>query len=271
MMERRVVGACSGFMAVSQTYLADLEKRYGDGATNKPMLVRPFPAEPGELDAFRNNAGLGTPDKAHMVWRYIGRGGADMAKAASAFFQAWKRALDEGKLAPDLVRFEAYGTSYAAEGKGDRTFAPLVAKTELAASVLEDPARLGYSGMLRKLMDSDALIVFGSDDPAYTASKIYPYMLAGKPLLAIFHEKSSVVQLMYEVGGGVCVTFNEHTTQAELSAAIGEAWFAQNQHRNPIHLDHVNFAPYTARSQAREVSTWFGKILAPVAYTKNLE
>ena len=261
-MERHVVRACSGFMAVSQMYLADLEKRYGNRVEGKPMLVRPFPAEPDELDTFRKNAMSDNTDKATMVWRYIGRGGADMAKAASAFFNAWQRALDEKTLAPGAVRFEAEGTSYAATGKGAKTFEPLVAGTELAVSVLENPDRLGYSEMLRKLMESDALVVFGSDDPAYTASKIYPYLLAGKPLLAIFHENSSVVQLMREVGGGVCVAFNERTTQEELAASIGEAWFASRQYQQAIPLDAKAFEPYTARTQAWDVGEWFGKILA---------
>ena len=52
-------------------------------------------------------------------------------------------------------------------------------------------------------------MVFGSEEPAYTASKIYPYLLSGRPVLAVFHEKSPVVSLIRAVGGGVCVTFDE--------------------------------------------------------------
>ncbi len=220
-MQPFVVRHCAGFMAVSQAYLTELELRHGSAVTGKPMLVKPFPAEPAELDALRASAELATTEQAHKVWRYIGRGGPDMAKAASAFFRAWRQAVVDEGVALDMAFFEANGTSYAAAGHGEKTFEPLVAGTELASQVRENPDRLGYSDMLRALLHSDALVVFGSDDPAYTASKIYPYLLAGKPLLAIFHENSSVVQLMREVGGGVCVTFNERTTLEELAAAIG--------------------------------------------------
>jgi len=264
-MERFVVRHCMGFMAVSQDYLTDLERRYGPAASGKPMLVKPFPAEPAELDVLRASAGLAIAENAHRAWRYIGRGGPDMAKAASAFFRAWRQAVDEGKLTLDAAIFEANGTSYAAAGRGEKTFEPLVSDTELASQVWENPDRLGYSDMLRALLRSDALVVFGSDDPAYTASKIYSYLMAGKPLLAIFHENSSVVKLMSEAGGGVCVTFNERTTLEELAASIGEAWFALGRFDQPIALDPVAFEPYTARAQALELHEWFRKIVAQAA------
>ncbi|MEI7782687.1 MAG: HAD-IC family P-type ATPase, partial [Planctomycetota bacterium] len=49
------------------------------------------------------------------------------------------------------MRFEARGTSYAAPGRGDRTFTPLVTGTRLERWVEESPDRLSYSGALRAL------------------------------------------------------------------------------------------------------------------------
>ena len=42
----------------------------------------------------------------------------------------------------------------------------------------------------------DALFMPGSDDPAYTASKIYPYLLTRKPLLAIFNAESPALAVL---------------------------------------------------------------------------
>lgn len=259
-MERYVVPACSGYLAVSQGYLADLKRRYGNDASGKPMLVRPFPAEPAELKALETHVNAEGMASTYMIWRYIGRGGPDMARAARAFFHAWGQAIDGGILSASSVCFQALGTSYAAAGTGEKSLEPLVEGTRLASLVWENPDRLGYSVMLEKLLESDALVVFGSDDPAYTASKIYPYLMAGKPLLAIFHENSSVVRLMHEVGGGICVTFNERTTSDELAAAIGRAWFEQGQFGHAVKLDAVAFEPYTAKSQALELAEWFSQV-----------
>jgi Glycosyl transferase 4-like domain len=262
MMERFVVRRCAGFIAVSSAYLEDLTQRYGHLVAGKPMLARPFPAEPAELDALRAGTERRSNNQVQMVWRYIGRGGPDMVKAASAFFRAWLHAIEARLLPADASRFEAHGTSYAAAGNGQKSFEQLVEGTELAPQVLERPDRLGYSDMLRALLRSDALVVFGSDDPAYTASKIYPYLLAGKPLLAIFHENSSVVRLMREARGGTCVTFNERTSEEELARAIGEVWFTQDRYRQVVALDQEAFEPYTARAQAQGVGQWLCDVSA---------
>ena len=140
-----------------------------------------------------------------------------MREAASAFFGAWSAALDEGIVGEGEIRFQARGTSYARAGQGARTLAPLVAGSRLEPWVEEIPDRLSYSGTLETLVRSDALVVFGSMEPAYTASKIHPYLLSGRPVLALFHEKSPVVALMRAVGGGVLVTFDERTTGSQLS------------------------------------------------------
>jgi len=262
--ERYVVRSCAGFLSVSAAYLADLNDRYGVAVRGKPKLVRPFPAEPAELKKLGPELGstaLAVGMTGGAVWRYIGRGGADMQKAAQAFFAAWDVALRRGQVATEGARFEARGTSYASAGQGIKTFEPLVVGTALAARVAESPDRLGYSDMLRALLASDALVVFGSDDAAYTASKIYPYLLAGKPLLAIFHEESSVVRLMREVGGGACVTFNQYTTSDQLADRIGKSWFESGQFSRPVPLDRQAFMPYTARRQAQDVGQWFQEIL----------
>ncbi|MBC7624917.1 MAG: hypothetical protein H7232_16205 [Aeromicrobium sp.] len=258
--ERAVVRRCSGFLSVSAAYLPMLTQRYGALVAHQPRLVAGFPGEPDELMGMRCVQPVCDAARAVKTWRYVGRGGADMAKAASAFFRAWRMAIDQTLLAAADVRFEAIGTSYAADGRREKSLEPLAVAAGLPGNVKETPARLGYSDMLRVLIASDALVVFGSDDPAYTASKIYPYLLAGKPLVAIFHEKSSVVSLMRAAGGGVCVTFNEQTTPEQLSVKIVQAWFAQRQFDRSVILDGQKFEPYTARSQASEVTNWFRQI-----------
>ena len=63
---------------------------------------------------------------------------------------------------------------------------------------------------MQLLIDSDLLIVPGSDDPQYTASKIYPYILANKPLLCVFNENSSVVDIVKKTRSGEVISFNSN-------------------------------------------------------------
>ena len=88
------------------------------------------------------------------------------------------------------LKIHFVGTSYAAFGKGMKTIEPLALEYGLGDIVVEHTDRIPYSQTLRCLLDADALIVPGSDDPGYTASKIYPYLLARKPMLAVFHYRS---------------------------------------------------------------------------------
>jgi hypothetical protein len=71
----------------------------------------------------------------------------------------------------------------------------------------EHPGRVPYLDAMQILLDSHALLVFGSESPHYTASKIFPYILADKPLLAVFHEESSVVRILRETNAGDVITF----------------------------------------------------------------
>jgi hypothetical protein len=218
--ETFVAPRCRGFLAVSPAYIPQLECRYGPAVSLQPRLVAGFPAEPSELEAMEDSPPAAAARIGPATWRYVGRGGADMSLAAGAFFLAWRSAIDRGDLLPDAVQFEAIGTSYAAAGRGEKTLQPLAEHAGLQASVSETTDRLGYSEMLRSLLGSDALVVFGSNDPAYTASKIYPYLLSGRPLLAIFHAQSTVVQLLHAARGGVLVTFDERTTAKHSSRSL---------------------------------------------------
>jgi hypothetical protein len=256
-VEARVTPVCSGFLAVSEPYLADLARRHGPDVSARPQLVAAFPAEPAEFDGLQRARQPARQGPA--VWRYVGRGGPDMARAAAAFFEAWRSALDAGVVGADDIRLAANGTSYAAAGRGEKSLEPLARARGLSAQVSESPDRLGYREMLQALVDSDALVVFGSDDPRYTASKIYPYLLARRPLLVIVHEASPVARLIGAAQGAVCVTFGPATTAEALALAVRRAWFDAGRHRTPVPLRGDVFESHTAKAQAEEVGKWWNR------------
>ena len=78
----------------------------------------------------------------------------------------------------------------------------------VAELVDEQPSRLPYLSALQVLSDATGLLVIGSEEPHYTASKIFPYILARKPLLTIFHKDSSIAKIMEATRSGKLVTFS---------------------------------------------------------------
>lgn len=76
------------------------------------------------------------------------------------------------------------------------TIAPLARRHGLSEMVVEQTDRLPLSITQATLKAADPLLVIGSNDPAYTASKIYPYLLARRPLLVLMHQRSIVCGLL---------------------------------------------------------------------------
>jgi hypothetical protein len=259
--EPRVLVACSGVTAVSADYPRQLRERYPAIMCDMPTLVAPFPGDDADLRRVAADASvrqsLFSPGEGRKHWVYIGRGGVDMHRALRPFFLALAAQLKTRPQLAEKLRIHFIGTSYAASGRGERTVAPLAADCGVGEIVHESPDRIPYSTTLRCLLDADALIVPGSDDPAYTASKIYPYLLARKPLLAIFHEASSVTNLLQTVGGGIVVPFSNNVSADDTVQAITRSWFDDERFATPTPLDDFAFAPYTAAHQAASLADFF--------------
>ena len=247
-LEARVVPEAAGIMAVSEAYIDSLIRRYGPEIQKKHRLVKQFPAEPDEFKNVRNRVGFSD----RKIWRYIGAAGPYMKKSASAFFEAWSLAgADEPEFLENFY-LEIKGTSYAVNGV--KSLEPLAKGLTIERNVTETPSRLPYAEVLEQLCNSDALIIFGSDDPAYAASKIYPYLLAGKPLLLIVHESSPVIELIKQVGGAVVVGFSEN--DHDLHERIYRSWFLNRAYKNSIPINKANFEAFTAKRQAKDVCEW---------------
>jgi hypothetical protein len=261
LQEPRVLHHCSGYTSVSSAYVDQIQQRYPFAATI-PYRVLPFP---GSAEDFLN---LGDLPLAHLPfdptdglihWVSIGRGGVDLHQALAGLFEALARYAPSGLLTH--LRLHFLGTSYASAGQGVATIAPLAARYGLQQIVQEVTDRLPLSLTLASLKAADALLVIGSNDPGYTASKIAPYLLAGRPLLAVMHQRSSVVELIQSSGGGVVVSFSEQDTDQSLSSRIAAAWLDSGQHAQPLPLDPVSFAPHTAAGQAKILVQFFRRFL----------
>lgn len=198
-LEARSMKMVSGLISVSELYIRDLKTRY-PALVNVPSATITFGAFEPDLEiAFKNEGRfkpLLTPDRVNIV--YVGRGGADMQKAIIPVFEALRRGLNEGPRVFDRLKFWFIGTSYAPKGQGKQTILPLAKAYEVEQMVVEMTDRISYYHALNLLKQADALFIPGSDDPKYSASKIFPYLLMQKPLLAVFNERSNAVTVLRE-------------------------------------------------------------------------
>lgn len=258
--EPRVLRHAAGVTAVSNAYLHALTQRYSF-ASSIPSLVLPFPGCPDDVSAPADGASLPfDPHDGLIHWVSLGRGGDDLATALRGLFSAVARYAPQALR--QRLRLHFIGTSYAPEGRQVCTVRPLAEQYGLGDVVDEQPARLPMGAALAAMRAADALMVVGSDDPGYTASKLYPYLLARRPLLAVLHQLSPACELLQRCGGANLVRFDLSQPADLLEQRIAEAWLHNHGHRQVIPLNEQAFVPHTAKSQAGQLRAFFDQCLA---------
>jgi hypothetical protein len=261
-LEARILPKANGIMAVSEAYIQTLNARYPQ-MRHTPTVVLPFA---GLAEDFEIAAGLQPvigrlSDRVNAV--YVGRGGPDMAFSLALLFGALAKGLKTNPSLFSRLRCSAYGTSYAAGDGGVPTVIPVAKRFGVADRVIEVPKRLPYFQALRALLDADLLVVPGSDDPTYTASKIFTYILTQKPLLAIFARTSSVVGIIEKTGAGRVVAFGKDDSVEALTGrtAVELEQLLRNIPFKPA-TDWAAFEPYTAREMTRKTCAFFDRVVA---------
>lgn len=131
----------------------------------------------------------------------------------TAFNEPWVRRL----------RFNFVGTSAQPSGFGKFKVKALAEKYGIGNFISEIPQRVPYLEALDLLSNSHALILIGSDEPHYTASKIYPSLLSGRPILALFHQASSAYDILQRSGGARVIGFDTLEKLGAMTDVIADA------------------------------------------------
>lgn len=212
-------------VGVADSYMAGLFSNYPwlQGTKATPI---PFGAEPKDFEHVRAHPRMNPvfdPNDGYFHISHVGSGGPEMGNVLRAFFKGIQN-LRKGS--PELfkkVRMHFVGTTYASKAEGLYQILPSAREFGLEDIVEERPQRVPYLEAIQILLDSNALVIVGSEAPHYTASKIFPYILAAKPLLAVLHEKSHAGKLLQELGAGRAVTFGASRPLSSIVEEIGSA------------------------------------------------
>jgi glycosyltransferase involved in cell wall biosynthesis len=256
--EGEVVRHAAQILSVSARYNFNLLARH-PGLDAEKLHELPFGGAESDFELlkttrfsqsfFRPNSGTN--------WVYVGRGGPAMRLAASAFFLALRRAVATGIVDPTHLRLHFIGTDYATGSRAQPTFVPVAREFGVESMVREQTARIPHFTVLQCLRDADALIVPGSNDPGYTASKIFPCILARRPMLAIFHRDSSCGRIVAETHAGTLVTFGSIDESAAIAACIYDRWFAARAFNQAPSAATALFEPHSARTMTRRLAAIF--------------
>lgn len=223
-LERVAMKRVDGLISVSEGYINDLKQAY-PRLNNIPSATITFGAFEPDLQIAKENSQAFNPllSKDFINIVYIGRGGTDMHQAISALFTTFQKCLENDPEQFRKIRLYFIGTSYAPAGQGKPTILPLAKELGIEEQVIEITDRISFYHTLTTLQQADALFIPGSDDPKYTASKIYPYILAQKPLLAIFSKSSSAISILKEYGAEYALSYESPDVTSKIEVFLKKA------------------------------------------------
>lgn len=231
---------CDGLMAVSEAYLDELNERYPN-LQRVPQSLIPFGYSTIDFELaakiFDPKQEIGA-SKCTLL--YAGVLINPMKPALQILFNTLKESI----LFKTRFQLSFKGTSYAT--KHPEMLAQKFAdKYELKKSVQESPQRLSPFETIHQLQQANGLVILGTDDPSYVGSKILPYLLTKKPILAILHSKSYAAQFLKALSNATVIYFDDSILHIKSKM---ENYLKQIEEGNALTLDEDLFATYSAKN-----------------------
>jgi len=267
-LEPRAVAAADALVAVSQGTIDGIVQRI-PAAGRVPHEAIPLGFEPDDFARLsvrpRSQVYFDAADgKVHLC--YVGTLLPAGMGTLRTLLEAVRSLAAHDPAAADRIRLHFFGTSNQSTSSRDIVM-PIARELGVEANVTERPGRLDYLDALTVLAGASGILLLGSSERHYTASKLYPALLARRPILALFHEASSVVAILRTVGQEPTVrlvTYGDgKTDRSHVSAvarhlqslAAGATYDARD-----VRLDRAD--DVSARALARRLAGVFDQVCA---------
>jgi hypothetical protein len=261
-LEPGAVAAADALTAVSDETLQTLRERN--------LLRNGLPVETIPIGADENDSAVASLAGRSMISKtagefalaYVGTVTERMLPIVRALFRASRLAGEANPTTRLSLHF--IGTSAQPHGRDAHSLMPLARACGLKDYFHLEPRRIGYLDALRSMQDADALLLIGSTDSHYTASKIFPCWLSGKPIVALFHARSTVNSLARELGGVRVITYDDQNgPEAQINQVV-EVLREVSERRSagvPPRRE-LAFAPYSAKAVAGRYAALFDHVMA---------
>jgi glycosyltransferase involved in cell wall biosynthesis len=197
-LEPRVVRAADAITAVSELTYEQVRLRY-PGIRATPCTTIPVGAEPtdfAELQRCPRPNRHFDPKDGHVHVCSVGTLLPRGIETLRAVLRAVGVLRTRRPVLYGALRLHFFGTSNQTRMDAELRVVPIARELGVADRVTEIAPRIDYLDALTVQTQASALLLMGSSEPHYTASKLYPALLAGRPLLAVYHEASGVVEVL---------------------------------------------------------------------------
>jgi glycosyltransferase involved in cell wall biosynthesis len=265
-LEPRAVAGADALVAVSQGTLDGITARM-PSAARLPQDVVPLGFEADDFASVMQRPGVSHVDAAdglvHLC--YVGT----LLPTGIGTLRLLLRALDRARRedqAARRLRLHFLGTSNQSSSSLCRVL-PVARDCGVEDVVTELPGRLDYLDALAALTQASAILLLGSSEPHYTASKLYPALLARRPILALFHEASSVVSILRSTGSEPTVRVVTYGNEDALDRRVGDVAchlraLAAGSTYDPADVSLERADEFSARSLARRLAAVLDRVAA---------
>lgn len=209
-LEPMALSGASYVTTVSEIQNAQLRERY-PWLDERRMSAHPIGADRDDflaLDQAASEQRNITLDHSKINLSYVGNVWPGAKQSLQVFLAAVSR-FAAGR--PDLaakLQINFVGTSNQPNEFDRLSVMPLAEVAGVNQLVREVPQRVPYLEALYLVSNSDYLLMFGSLEPHYTASKIYANLMTDRPYISLFHRESSAHEILRAAGGGVNFGFS---------------------------------------------------------------
>jgi hypothetical protein len=197
-LEPRAVRAADAITAVSREIYEQIRQR-NPGLEDTRCVAIPLGGEPADFDRVRQQPRPNryfNPKDGMVHLCYVGTLLPMGLETLRAVLKAVALVRDRR---PDLyarLRLHFFGTSNQTDPDAPPRVLPVARELGVADCVLEVAARIDYLDALAVQTQATGILMMGSSERHYTASKLYPGLLAERPILAVYHAESSVVDVL---------------------------------------------------------------------------
>lgn len=253
-----------GVIAVTQQYLDTLKTRYKNITDLNTEVItfgystedfKTAEKESIDLDEWNLNEN-------NIRGVYTGVVNKDMLPIIETIFKAFLDLLTiENNLLKDVKLF-FIGTNYATGSFVREMVKPLAIKYGIENNIIEVTSRINYLKAIRLMIEADFLLLLGSTNRAYTASKLYPYLYSQKPILAVFNKESSVISILEKLSSIEPIAFENEKLECYREKIKMQLIEIIRSKKNKININKEALQEFSADRLTQKQAVFFNKILS---------
>jgi hypothetical protein len=258
-LERFALKAADHIVCVSPGYVEQLSRRHSRLDLSM-FTVLPFGVAAADYAVARKLPVDMPPALPAIRWVSAGRAGSDMDPVLAVLFGVLAEAKSADPTLADRLRLHFVGTNYAPPERTRKLVQPLASACAVGDLVEENSLRVGYFEAISLCAASDAILMIGSTEADYTASKLLTCVASRRPILALFHSRSLVSDIAARFPNVFLATFDRSPGEPQFRArvAVGIDWLLSRPQFDTAAIDAA-LEPWSAQALTRRQCAIFDR------------